>query len=68
MLLKKYSHKTLIRIAMSFLLVFFALGVVSRVAPPAAGFWEDALDALRGCTLGIAMAMVFLGLRTKSRL
>ena len=65
MLLKKFSSRALIRVAMSFLLSFYVLGVVARFAPPSAGLWEGLFDGVRGALMGIAIALIFLGFRAR---
>ena len=66
MLLKnKVSHRALVRMAMSCLLLFFGLEVVARLLPPAAPFWLDVLDGVRGAALGVTLGLMFFVLRIR---
>ena len=65
MLLKKFSPQTLLRIAMSFLLLFFGLEVVARLLPARTPFWDGVIDGVRGVVFGIYFGLMILLLRSK---
>ena len=68
MFLKRRANpRTLIRISMVFLLIFFALGIVPRFAQPLTPFWDGVLDGSRGALLGAALALMIWGRRALVR-
>jgi hypothetical protein len=66
MLLKqKLSSRALVRLSMSFFLVFTTLNLVARIAPPQSVLWTDTLDGVRGAVLGAFLALAFLQIRAR---
>ena len=68
MLLKnRATPRTLVRVSMVCLLIFFSLGVVVRFTQPLTPFWDGIVDGMRGAQLGAAIALIFLGRRALTR-
>ncbi len=61
----RLDSRTLLRIGMSCLLLFFSLNVLLRrwVSEP----WKSVLDGSSGVALGAAIAFILLAARTKGR-
>lgn len=55
-----------LRLGLVFLLLFNVANVAVRWVPKTA-FWDGAYDGLRGALLGVAAALVLLGLREMDR-
>ncbi|HJQ19592.1 MAG TPA: hypothetical protein VJ867_04520 [Gemmatimonadaceae bacterium] len=67
MLLKKFGSRSLMRVAMAILLVFFASNLVARFVQPLPPFWDGWFDGLRGALLGASAALMFLYFRAVAK-
>jgi len=65
MLLKQGRNpRNVWRMAMVCLLVFFALPLITRSAPPS---WQDLIDGVRGALLGATLALLAVTMVLKRR-
>jgi len=63
LLQNKFSSRTLMRLTMSSLLLFFGIELVARLAPAHVGMSPDVVDGVRGVFLGISIGLMILALR-----